>query len=361
VITGIFLFLLFILPFIVIPIGISPYETYKVIIAEILIEILLFIKIIHPKSFGFIKFHRQQILFVVLLIALIAIDFIVFKSSTDIFGNPFRLQGILLLCHLLIFSLLSSLIKLKIPKFISIASLLLLFIATLFLGTNINSRYFGPLGEPNALAATAIFMFPFIFFSQKTPYKIFCFFLTAIIIFLSGSRSGMIALTVQILFLILNYKTKISLSKTFLICLGFIILSLPLPFFEKHTGIYEDRAMVWQTAFQAGLKSPIIGSGFGNIESTIHITALKLNNALRVLTVDSSHNFLLDYFIQGGIVGLLILGSMLFSSTKNLILNSKKMELTILLGLITAMLFNPVSVVTLIGFWWIIGQGFSKN
>jgi hypothetical protein len=361
VITGIIVFLLFTLPFVVIPAGISPFETYKVIIAEILIEILMFVRLIYPKFYKFRRFNRQQIFIVSLLIALILIDFIIFKNSSDIFGNPFRLQGILLLCHLLIFSLLSSLIKLKVPSSIPIISLFLLLATTLLLGKNINSRFFGPLGEPNALAATTIFIFPFIFFCQKLPHKIMSFLLTFIIIFLSGSRSGMIALFIEMLFLSLIYKTKISQAKIFLVCLTLIILSLFLPFFENHPGIYEDRLMVWQTSFLAGLKSPIIGSGFGNIEPTIHTTALELNNAVRTQVVDSSHNFILDYFIQGGIVGLSILASLLFLSTKNLILSSKKMELTILLGLITVMSFNPASVVTLVGFWWIVGQGFSNN
>lgn len=360
-ITGIFAFLLFALPFVVIPFGISPFETYKVIIAEILIEILLFVKLVHPKSFTPNNFNKQQLFLIVSLIILSIIDFIFFQKSNNFFGNPFRLQGILLFFHLLIFSLLSSQIHLKIPNFVYLSSLLLLFITTIFLGQNSNARFFGVLGEPNALAATAIFIFPFIYFYQKLPFKIMGFLLTIFIIFLAGSRSGTIALFIQISFLFLSQKLKISLGKTFIICLALLGLSLMLPFFEYHTGIYEDRSMVWQTAFLSGLSSPIIGWGFGNIESAIHATAVELHNAIRVQVVDSSHNFILDFFVQGGIVGLLILGRMLFVSTKNLISRSKQMELTILLGLITAMSFNPASVVTLIGFWWLVGQGFSQN
>lgn len=360
-VTGIFIFLLFILPFIVIPFGISPFETYKVIIAETLIEILLFIRLTHLRSFEFRKFNTKHLLLIFLLISLAIIDAVVFRSSSNLFGNPFRLQGILLFCHLLVFSLLASQVKLKIPNFIYISSLLLLLITAILLGQNSNSRFFGPLGEPNALAATAVFILPFIFFRQKLAFRIIGFLLTLGIIYLSGSRSGLIALLIQASFILLSFKNKVSLSKSFLVCLVLLGMSLFLPFFEKHTGIYEDRSMVWQTAFFAGLKSPIFGWGFGNIESAIHSTALLLNNAVRVEFVDSSHNFILDYFVQGGIIGVLILGTILFLSIKNLILHSKKMELAILLGLITAMSFNPASVVTLIGFWWIIGQGFRRG
>lgn len=359
-ITGIFIFLLFILPFVVIPFGISPFETYKVITAEILIEILLFIKLVHPKSFKFGKFSKQQVFLVFLLVSLIIIDFIIFQSSGNFFGNPFRLQGILLLLHLLVFSLLSSLVNLKIPSFIFIFSLVFLFVTTIFLGPNNNSRFFGPLGEPNALAATAVFIFPFIYFYKKLPLKITGLLLTLVIIFLSGSRSGLIAILIQISFILLSRKTKISIGKIFLMCLGLLGLSLLLPFFEN-VGLYENRSMVWQTAFFAGLQSPFIGWGFGNIDSGIHNASLLLDNAVRVQFVDSSHNFVLDFFIQGGIIGLLIFGRMLFLSVRNLILRSKKMELAIFLGLITAMSFNPVSIATLIGFWFIVGQGFSQT
>ncbi|MEK7517003.1 MAG: O-antigen ligase family protein [Patescibacteria group bacterium] len=357
-ITGIFIFLLFILPFVVIPSGISPFETYKVIVAEILIEILLFIKFVHPKSFRFSRFNRAQVVLVFLLFSLIIIDLMIFQSSANLFGNPFRLQGILLLFHLLAFSLLSSLLELKIPKFVYITSLLLLFVTTIFFGINNSSRFFGSLGEPNALAATAVFIFPFIYFYEKLPFKITGLLLTLIIVFLSGSRSGLVALLIQISFILLSQKVN-SLSKTFLICLSLLGLSLLLPLFENNQ-LYENRFMVWQTALSAGLESPFVGSGFGNIESAIHSASLSLDNTIRFQFVDSSHNFILDFFIQGGILGLLIIGTMLFLSVRNLILHSKKMEIAILLGLLTAMSFNPASVVTLIGFWFVIGQGFLK-
>ncbi|MDO8583319.1 MAG: O-antigen ligase family protein [bacterium] len=360
-VNGIFVFLLFALPFVVIFAGISPFETYKVIAAEVLIEILLFFKLIYPKKFQFNKFNKQQIVLISLLIGLIIIDFIFLPNSNNFFGNPFRLQGILLLLHLLIFSLLSSLVEIKIPKFIPIIALSLLFATTLFLGQNSNSRFYGVLGEPNALAATAVFLLPFILFRQKLVFKLVGLLITLIIIYLSGSRSGLIALIIQMSFILISFKSKISLSKSFFVCLILLGLSFFLPFFEKHTGLYENRSLVWQTAFSAGLKSPLIGWGFGNIESGIRKTALELNNAVRVEYVDSSHNFILDYFVQGGTIGLGILGTILFLSTKGLIRNSKKMELVILLGLITAMSFNPASVVILIGFWWVLGQGFYQN
>lgn len=360
-VTGIYLFLLFALPFVVIPLGISPYETYKVIIAEILIEVLLLLKLAHPQSFQFHHFNKRQVILVSLFFALIIVDLLLFPGQNNFFGNPFRLQGILLLIHLLLFSLLASLAKINIPKFIPIISLSLLLITALFLGQNNNGRFYGVLGEPNALAATAIFLFPFIYFKQKLTFKIIGLILSAVIIFLSGSRSGLIALLLQLLFIFLSQKNKISLGKSFLVCLIFLGISLFLPFFDKHSGLYQDRTLVWQTALITGAKSPFVGWGFGNIETAIHTTALALNNANRVEVIDSSHNFVLDYFVQGGIIGLLILVSMLFLSVKNLILNSKRMELAVLLGLITAMSFNPVSVVILVGFWWITGQGFSHS
>lgn len=141
-VTGIFIFLLFILPFVVIPIGISPFETYKVIAAEIFIEILLILKLLYPRYFKK-EFNKRQLILTSLLVVLAIFDFIISQNSDSFFGNPFRLQGLLLLLHLLLFFLIAPLIDFKAPRFLYITSLFLLFISTILFGTNSNSRFFG--------------------------------------------------------------------------------------------------------------------------------------------------------------------------------------------------------------------------
>lgn len=137
-------------------------------------------------------------------------------------------------------------------------------------------------------------------------------------------------------------------------------MSLFLPF-AQNPDWFENRSLIWQTALEAGQASPIIGTGFGNIQNPIHQAALKLGNPVQYQVVDSSHNFLLDFWVQGGLVGVISILFLIGFALAGLKRQNRLVETTALLGMITAMLFNPVSVVNLLAFWWLIGQGFSSD
>jgi O-antigen ligase len=83
----------------------------------------------------------------------------------------------------------------------------------------------------------------------------------------------------------------------------------------------------------------------------------KLYNRLRGYYVDSSHNFILDWWVQGGFIGLGILLLLLFDAFKSFIRKKEKVYIVLLLGIVSVMSFNPMSVVTLVAFWWIVGLG----
>jgi len=280
-----------------------------------------------------------------------------FKPNGGFFGNLFRLQGLLLFWHLLLIPLLTS--GVSIDRFkakIIPSAFVALFLSTLILGVNQNNRAFGTLGEPNVLATTALFFFPFMFFLyKKSLLRLSIITVTILIIILSGSRAGSLGFIAQSLFLLSIYKVKLSLSRSTIIAIVFILFTLFLPL--SQSALFESRSQIWQTAFIAGLKSPIIGQGFGNIQKPIHEAAVKLDNPVKYQVVDSSHNFILDFWIQGGLVGVLSILLLIFLTLQSFVHHKKVVELVAFLGLITAMLFNPVSVVHLIAFWWLIGQG----
>lgn len=355
-------FLLFFLPFVLLPFAplSGVFETPKVIVGEIAIELLVLAKIFQKNNSFIQQLNKQQVILTLGLIILTLIDLAIFQTPTSFFGNKFRLQGIFLLWHLLAFSIVSSTIKIdKIPSLIYPIFITLLLTTTIFLGGNENGRTIGTLGEPNALAATAIFILPFILFIQKNLIKILGFIVVLVIIFLSGSRSGLVAISMQSIFIVFNRGFKLSVFRSFIISLILFVLSLSLPIIEGG-GWFENRAIIWQTAFFAGFNSPIIGNGFGNIDNALRQTSIVMNSLVQHEFVDSSHNLFLDFWVQGGIVGLIALIAIIFFSIKNLIHQSKMLELTLLLGLIGVLSFNPASVVTLVAFWWVVGQGFVK-
>ena len=357
-----FSFLLFVLPLIVLPFGVSYFETPKIILAEILIEILfiffIFGKIDLKKNINKVPYYLLVGIFLLTLL-----DLVLFRTSISLFGNVFRLQGIFVLWHLLIFSFISSQFDFKtVPKYIpSIAFGLLVFGGFSF-GTNQAGRAVGTIGEPNALSATVLFIWPFVYFlSLNKPtinkmLKILLLVLVSSLIFLTGSRSGLIGFSIQLIFISLLKYFKLSFKKASIIAFLLILTSLSLPFFERG-GIYENRKDVWVTAFFTGLRNPVLGTGFGNIEKDLPETARQISNNSRFQYVDSSHNVLLDWWVQGGLVGLSIFCLLIFFSFTNFLKNSKIPETTLFLGVFSAMLFNPASIVTLVAFWFLVGQG----
>lgn len=351
-------FLHLFLPFVIFPLGASPFEIPKVVLAEILIELLFLIflfqgKITLNKSFW--------LLVAVVLLTLPSLFFT--GSPTLFFGNNFRLQGLFLLWNLALFAYLSSHSKVNaLLGRLSLISLVAVFISTFFISDSFSGRAVGVLGEPNALASTAIFLWPWVFFTPTImpPWRkimIFTAFLgSALIIFMSGSRSGLLAFILQVVFLILALRLKISVFKSTIIVLLLILSSFSLPLLEGG-GWFENRAEVWQTSLSAGWARPLLGWGFGNTEEALHTTSLSLNNNVQYQRVDSAHNLFLDWWVQGGALGLAILTGLLVFTLKHLIKRAHVLQLTLLLGIITVMSFNPVSVVTLIHFWWLLGQG----
>lgn len=265
--AAIIVFLIFFLPLVVIPITSSPFEAPKVILAEILIEVMLFIFILRSAS------RRREVTFKIEyfllksitgkwwpflgLFTLSLIHLILLRTPISFFGNAFRLQGVFLLWHLLVFSIISGNIKLdQIPKFVYPLSLLGLFLGTFVLGGNEAQRAVGTLGEPNALAATAIFIWPFAFLSfwgsaswrrlQKL-LPITAPTIALVIIFLSGSRSGLLAFVIQLFFLLFTKMTNLTIAKSVILCLILIAFNLILPLIEGG-GWFENRSEVylWQ-------------------------------------------------------------------------------------------------------------------
>lgn len=350
---------LFGLPFVVFPFGPTPFEASKVLVAEIVISILIVRTLFGEKNIAR-RLSTTHVILVAALALLTVLQLVFASSTTAFFGNVFRLQGIVLLWYLLAFSLVASLCKAGNTKLIATISLILLAITTIFSGQNAAGRAIGTFGEPNALAATAVFLLPFIVFTRQKILQLIGCALALIVILLSGSQSALIAFFLTCLFIFLPTYFGAKYVRAFIICVVLLLLSLFLPFLEKG-GVYEQRVDIWQTAIAAGASSPAWGHGFGNITEALHEQSAKLGNTVEYQFVDSSHNLLLDIWVQGGILGLALIVTLLFLATKTLFVQQRYREVAVILGLLTTLSFNPASVTSLIVLWYIIGRGFQKE
>lgn len=352
-------FLLFVTPFVFFPFIPNPFEFPKVILSETLTVLLLLLTIFSGNKT--IRFRKEYSVAVIVLAGLSFIHLLFGQGSLT--GNQFRLQGAFFLWILLLFSLLSA--RDDFGKTQRVIFFLLLIIQTLsvfLLGTDAGGRAVGTLGEPNSLAAAALVLWPFVFYGKGSGKRLLwlrvlslAFVLNTIV--LSGSRSGLIAFFIQLSFLFSASFLKLRTSFAVSICILLITLSLALPFFTQG-GLLENRAEIWQAAAHAGWQSPIIGTGFGPVQNQLHEASWERSDNVRFQTIDSSHNIFLDWWIQAGFVGVVILLFFVGRTFQVYIVEKNFRNLVVLLALLVMFSFNPLSVPAHFMLWWLIGQAF---
>ncbi len=180
-------------------------------------------------------------------------------------------------------------------------------------------RAFGSLPHPNILAGLLVFCtlltITFVFY-QKKYHKIlyFSFFLNCLALLTTASRSGIIALTIAIIFLYLFKKTNFNyqnLHRFTLIFITVIILfSILLPGalsqrFNSNNRLTQssnnERIGSYVMATRVFLQYPITGTGLGNYT----LGLFKLNSSRPGYEYQPLHNAWLLPLIETGIIGLI--------------------------------------------------------
>lgn len=363
-------FLLFGLTFFVLPVGRSPFEVPKVFAAVAFItaaSLLVFIK--HHLYFlqGNIL-HKPKLIFSVLLASLAVYH--LFSSAFSellLWGNAWRSHGTILYLSLFLLFLVAGKLPFNISIFnkLSFYSLILLALFTLIIGPRGSFRFIGPLGEPSSLGAAVLFLYPLTTGLTDKKQKYISLMLSLVLIFLTGSRIPIVGFLMEICLLnIQRYRKTFSVGILALTTL--LIFSAFTPFLPKNLPDeyflrFEDRSQIWETSFIAAQQSPILGTGFGSAQDVIYKVAWDTSSFLRFQSVDHAHNIFLQWWIMAGPFGSLILLSLIILSIRNLYKSQSFVLLSILAGLLVVQLFNPVSVVTLVHFWWLLGIGFVQS
>jgi O-antigen ligase len=176
---------------------------------------------------------------------------------------------------------------------------------------------------------------------------------------MTGSRIALLAFIVEVLIIYFKNFRLIFIPGIIITALVFIF-SVIYPFIprevpEDYRLRFENRSEIWTMSYLAGFDSPILGQGFGSAEEAINKKAFELNNFIKYQRIDNAHNLFLNWWIMGGGIGLIILILLISVSLRNLYQQKNWVLFSILLGLLMVQFFNPVSIVSLIHFWFILG------
>ncbi len=364
--------IIFFVPLLVLPEVSLRFEPPKVLLTEFLIDVL----IVYCIFSGKFSVKRINKLFLSLIGGLFLLSLghlLLDPDKQNLFGNIFRLQGTILFWHLLALSIIAQNIWFSFKhKYIYLVSFIAICILAFISGTNSAGRLIGSLGEPNSLGAVTILIVPFVILSFKSLWMRLPTILIALgVINFTESKSALIALFLELIFMLLIKITRGKYLLSFGICFALMILSLGFPIAERNYFLstntnplnfrFEDRAQIWNAALVAGSENPVLGSGIESVQDRIHQTAMKLNFDAQYQAIDSSHNIFLDYWVWGGMIAIFLIFSLIILAVTNMSKEKMLVELSVLLGLLTVLSFNPLTVTILAAFWFVLGRSFVKT
>jgi len=362
--------------FFIIPFSFSPYEVPKVLVVVLFIGILTITVILNgvkrneeslanaslkqvKRSFAIAQ--DDKVRFLIFICFILYTSYFILLNSSLLWGNEIRPQGTLIyLCLFLLFFIAKKLpFDLNLASKIASFTLPLLLFFTVLIGPRASFRFIGPLGEANALGAAILFLFPFTNSIKNKKLKILCIISATLLIIMTGSRIALLAFIVEVLIIYFKNFRLIFIPGIIITALVFIF-SVIYPFIprevpEDYRLRFENRSEIWTMSYLAGFDSPILGQGFGSAEEAINKKAFELNNFIKYQRIDNAHNLFLNWWIMGGGIGLIILILLISVSLRNLYQQKNWVLFSILLGLLMVQFFNPVSIVSLIHFWFILG------
>lgn len=278
-------------------------------------------------------------------ISILAISSILSSDPLNsIIGGSYRHQGVILFISLWIvgktFGLLSKKEKNFFSKTISyflVLQSLIIFLQLIFNKGLVFGRPMGTFGEPNAVAG-------YLALGSFFVSNIYILLIVLLAIFLSGSRSGLIAFFV-ILFSTLNISKKV--KTILLITLGILLLivwqSRQLPEIGPYK--FEDRLVFTQLSMESIYKKPLLGYGAESGEVVFDKAFKDKEIDLGNFMVDRSHNLFLDIGIWSGLVGLILFATYLFGNIYTLFRLRETKKLYGIFAFLVFSLLQPLGVV----------------
>lgn len=262
---------------------------------------------------------------------------------SSIVGGSYRHQGVIFFISLWVigktFGFLSKKEKAFFSKSISyflILQSLIVFFQLIFNKGLVFGRPMGTFGEANAVAG-------YLALGSFFTSNIYVLLTALLAIFLTGSRSGLIAFFV-ILFshLKVSRKTKVVLLVVF--GLLFLFVWQRRQFVEVGPYKFEDRFIFAQLSVESIFQKPLIGYGAETGEIVFNNAFKEKKIKLGNFMVDRSHNLFLDVAIWSGFSGLLLFSTFLFGNIYSIYKAKDRRKLYGAIAFLAFSLLQPLGV-----------------
>ena len=277
----------------------------------------------------------------------------------SIIGGSYRHQGVLFFITLFLVSLTIPVLKIGSRQLLyramlagSVLESLLILYEKLFMNV---ARPIGTFGEPNAVAGFLSVSLYFILYEKRISVLVkgLLYFIVALTIVATGSRTGLIVSLFILLGPVISYFVKRKNNAVHLGLILGVVASLGISAYSyvkvvsilRPVSTFENRSEFWQTGVGELKKSPVFGYGAESLEFVYDRAYKRISFPLADLIIDRSHNIFLDVALWSGFVGLCVFLSWLASILYRGILNHDYHGTVALLAWLLFACFQPVGVV----------------
>ncbi len=341
VFSKLFIFILLVLPFIT---WRGYYEGPKVFVFDILgflLTVFWLYRIVRQKEL--LKITKVDLFYLGWLGVLLISSLFGIHPLESVVGGSYRHQGVIFFLTLWLVYKTVNLLKKPDRQLLnkSMAFAVLAEAVVVFLQYGLGHLYFGKplgtIGEANAVAGFLAMGSYFVFQNADSIY----FAIPIISILMAESRSGILALLPNILFVLKNLNSRIRMLLTILIVSAAVLIPVLISMTRSVSDV-EDRQVIWRLGFNQIVQRPALGFGAESGEAVYDAAYRKNVFALEGIIVDRAHNLVLDVVMWSGLIGLVFFVGFLTAFYKNLGDKYKKLAF---ISFIIYSMFQPLSVV----------------
>lgn len=224
----------------------------------------------------------------------------------------------------------------------------------------------GSFDNPAGYASALALGFPFILYfrtTQRKTCRIISYIAVALVLWavlLSKSRAGLLAVVFTLLWMGTERMKRIGAKGMAMVLMVFLIAGIAGLYFLKKDSA-DGRLLIWLVTFRLIARRPLFGGGTGAFAAhympeQAHYFNIHPDSWFTMLADNICHPFneYLSVFVQWGVIGFLLIGTLLFFLLKAWRKNSNNESDTLMMALLSLGIFAFFSYPLSYSFSWVV-------